>query len=255
MSSGPRAGPATGGSFRGACPDGRPARPPFASGARRLPAAALLALLAAVPAARPHAADDPRVAAVGAYFEGLPPSVSTFEQTDPDGDVRNGWFAIAPPLRARVEYEPPDSAVLVADGTFLVFHDPDAGQTSHIRLEDTPLRALLDGRIGEADRIRVLSVQEEEGLLAVQFTSLDEDGEAFPGSVALVFETGPMRLVAWQVVDVQGNVTRVRLDGLAPADLGDPDEAFRLSPAMMDRGDLWRGPWRDRRLRETNRRN
>lgn len=227
-------------------------------GTRFLPLVLLAAVAVALPQARAQTDEvdeEARIADARAYLTTLGPSVSTFEQTGPGGDVRTGWLLIAPPLRARIEYKPPDNAVLVADGNFLVFHDPDAGQTSHIPLESTPLRVLLDGRIDDESRVRILGVREEWGVLGIEFTTLDETGEAFPGSITLAFETDPLRLVAWQVLDVQGRATTVRLDSLVPARLGHPEELFRLSPEMIARGELWQGPWPNRRTRETRGRN
>ncbi len=212
-------------------------------------------LVAVVLATTPAVAEeDARIAQVQAYLTSLPPSTTTFIQKDPDGTLRSGWMALAPPSRMRIEYEPPSTQILVADGTFLVFHDPEAGQVSHISLASTPLRALLDGDFGDESTsgIRVLSIEEGEDEILIQVAAYDEQGEEFPVRLALVFANDPFRLEGWWVLDVQKRVTEVQLNGFEPADLEDPS-FFQLTPDMRGRGDVWRGPWKNRRVRPSAR--
>ena len=211
-------------------------------------------LLCALGGGQGHAADDPRLDQAWAFLEALPAVTARFVQQDPDGALKKGWLAVSPPGKARIEYEPPDNTVLVADGVFLVYHNPDAGQTAHFSLDKLPLRVLFEGRRPTAaDNLRTLQVAERNGYLAVRVAALDDDGAQVPGWVELAFLQEPFALAGWKFVDVQQRATVVILEDLAAAEFTRHD-MFRLSDDMIQRGDLWRGPWENRRGRSHDRR-
>ncbi len=213
------------------------------------PALGALLLYALLGGGQIAAAEDARLDQVWSYLEMLPPVTARFVQQDPDGKLKKGWLAVSPPGRARIEYAPPDNAVLVADGTFLVYHNPDAGQTAHFSLDKLPLRVLFEGRRPTADdNLGVLQVAERNGYLAVRVAALDDDGVQIPGWVELAFLQEPFGLAGWKLVDVQQRATVVILEDLMAAEFTRHD-IFRLSDHMIQRGDLWRGPWENRRAR------
>ncbi len=196
--------------------------------------------------------DDPRLEQVWSFLETLPPLTARFIQQDPDGTLQKGWMAVAPPRKARIEYEPPTSTVLVADGTFLVYHNPDAGQTIHLSLDKLPLRVLFEGRRpAPDDNLEVLLVAERNDYLAIRIAALDQDGVRIPGWIELVFQPEPFGLVGWKLLDVQQRSTIVLLEEIEPAAFTERD-MFRLSNDMIDRGDIWRGPWEGRQARPVN---
>ena len=141
-----------------------------------------------------NATEDARLTQVWSYLETLPSVTARFVQQDPDGKLKKGWLAVSPPGRARIEYEPPDNAVLVADGVFLVYHNPDAGQTAHFSLDKLPLRVLFEGRRPTADdNLGVLQVAERNGYLAVRIAALDDDGVPNPGLGGIGVPPGTVR--------------------------------------------------------------
>ena len=200
------------------------------------------------------AAEDAHLNQVWSFLETLPPVTARFIQQDPDGKLRKGWLAVSPPGKARIEYEPPDNTVLVADGVFLVYHNPDAGQTAHFSLDQLPLRVLFEGRRPVAeDNLRILQVAERNGYLAVRIAALDDDGVQVPGWVELAFQQEPFGLAGWKLLDVQQRATVVILEDLTATEFTQHD-IFRLSDNMIQRGDLWRGPWEGRRAPPQGRR-
>ncbi len=191
---------------------------------------------------------------VWSYLESLPSLAAQFTQKDPDGEVKRGWLALAPPGRARIEYEPPDSTVLVADGQYLIYHNPDAGQTAHFALERLPLRVLFEGRRPTPeDNLKVLFASEQDEFLVVRIAAVDDDGVQVPGWVDLVFSREPFGLSGWRMVDVQQRATVVILEDVQTTVFAESD-MFRLSDEMIQRGDLWRGPWTGRTAPPTGRR-
>jgi len=191
---------------------------------------------------------DSRLDRVWSFLETLPPLTARFVQQEPDGTLRKGWIAVSPPGRARIEYEPPDNTVLVANGTYLVYHNPDAGQTAHFLLDQLPLRVLFEGRRPTADdNLQILQVAERNEFLVVRIAALDDDGVQIPGWIELVFLQEPFGLAGWKLVDVQQRSTVVVLEDVAAAEFAAHD-MFSLSDDMIQRGDLWRGPWAQRRV-------
>ena len=63
------------------------------------------------------------------------PAEIYFSQTDSDNITSKGWMVIAKKGLARVEFEPPNHFIMVADGSWLVVHDAQYDRTSYLPLD------------------------------------------------------------------------------------------------------------------------
>ncbi|MDW8444454.1 MAG: outer membrane lipoprotein carrier protein LolA [Acetobacteraceae bacterium] len=93
------------------------------------------------------AADRADLARLEAYLDGIRTLTARFVQVDARGGTATGRLWLSRPGRMRFEYDPPSPILLVADGTFVIFHDRSVMQTTHIPLGTTPLSLLLAERI------------------------------------------------------------------------------------------------------------
>ena len=66
-----------------------------------------------------------------------------FTQTDSNNKAYKGWMIIGKKGLARVEFEPPNHFVMVADGNWLIVHDAQYDRTSYLPLDGGILGALL----------------------------------------------------------------------------------------------------------------
>ena len=71
------------------------------------------------------------------------PAEIYFSQTDSKNINSRGWMVIGTKGLARVEFEPPNHFIMVADGKWLIVHDAQYDRTSYLPLDGGILGALL----------------------------------------------------------------------------------------------------------------
>ena len=71
------------------------------------------------------------------------PAEIYFNQIDNQNNLSKGWMIIGKKGLARVEFEPPNHFLMVADGNWLIVHDAQYDRTSYFPLDGGILGALL----------------------------------------------------------------------------------------------------------------
>ena len=142
------------------------------------------------------------------YLNGVRTLQSRFAQIADNGQVAEGTFYLSRPGRLRLEYDPPNPNLLVANGTFLIHYDSSLKTVAHLPLGSTPAGVLVRERISFAGDIAVTAV--ERGPAALRIT-LVQASDVRAGRLTLIFSEHPFQLVKWQVVDGQGRVTELAL--------------------------------------------
>ncbi|MBL4667395.1 MAG: outer membrane lipoprotein carrier protein LolA [Sneathiella sp.] len=157
--------------------------------------------------------DDDRedIARVEAYLNKITTLKAHFLQVNSEGHVAEGNVLINRPGRARFEYEPPAQILVVADGTWLVFHDKELDETTRIPLSATPISVLLEEDVELSGDVTVTSVEKDGGILRVNIIDTDEPDE---GGITLVFTLHPFALRKWLITDPQGSTTSVSLSNM-----------------------------------------
>lgn len=175
----------------------------------RIIGAALLGLCPALPLAA-----APTLAEVSAYLNGLGTVASEFVQLNDNGSASLGRLIIRQPGRARFEYRPPNTAlVLIGSGQIAIFDDRSNEAPQIFPLGRTPLSILLGNRIDLETSRFVAGQRQEDGRLVV--TGLDPD-QPDAGRIEMIFADDPIALVGWRLVNGAGEITEVALDGLEP---------------------------------------
>ena len=173
---------------------------------------AILLALAAMPAAAAEPAvlsPDDR-AAIGRIEDYLN-NVTTFEARFlqiGEGGMAEGRIYLSRPGKMRVEYDPPLTILMVARRPWVMYHDSKLDQTSFIPVSRTPATFFLREKIDLDDGITVTDF--ERARSALRLTMVTEDNPD-AGSLTVVLEDQPMRLVKWIVVDAQGKRVEVAL--------------------------------------------
>jgi len=163
---------------------------------------------AAVSAAQLTAADLEQVARVEAYLNGISSLSARFQQFSSDGELALGSIYVRRPGRMRVEYDPPVSVILVADGMLVSYYDHELDQLNQLPLSASPAWFLLRDRIDLTKDVTVTGVRQGPGVLRVTMHQTDEP-EA--GAVTLVFSDQPLELRQWTLTDAQGREVRIGL--------------------------------------------
>jgi outer membrane lipoprotein-sorting protein len=217
---------------------------------RRLTALAAAGLLAALPLAAPgptaakpadtqqaaktgglSAEDRKTVQRIEAYLTGIKTLRGRFVQSATNGGQATGEVWLKRPGKLRFEYDKPADILIVSNGSMLLYFDRELEQTSYIPLSETPLGFLVKDKVDlrNVEDYHLAGLERGQGEIAVWVAQEGvEAGQ--PGSLRLVLDAEPLALKRWRVVDQQGTVTRVRLDGV--------ETGVALNDELFDFGEI-----------------
>jgi outer membrane lipoprotein-sorting protein len=154
-------------------------------------------------------ADDARdLARISNYLNATETITGGFVQVDPQARVSEGDFYMRRPGRLRFEYDPPNPALVVADGFWVGVIDQRDGSVDRTPLAETPLDLLLKERVDLRRENAVTKIERSEGQMAV--TAIDPDNPGL-GAITMVFSSNPLELRQWVVTDAEGRTTTVAL--------------------------------------------
>ena len=143
------------------------------------------------------------------YFNSIRTLQARFGQTSSNGQRAGGRVFLSRPGKLRVEYDPPPSVLIVADGTFLIYNDRALDQVSYLPLGSTPAGILLADQVSIDDpALTVTDFGDDGSRLRLTLVRTDSPGE---GKLTMVFDKAPLALVEWEVTDAQGITTQVAL--------------------------------------------
>ncbi|MGF1554451.1 MAG: outer membrane lipoprotein carrier protein LolA [Paracoccaceae bacterium] len=195
---------------------------------RLLAGLAVLPFLARAAGAQSFSGADARdLARISNYLNGTNTLKGTFVQVGPDGDVSTGDFFMRRPGRVRFEYDVPNPALIVADGTWVAVIDRRAQTLDRYPLSRTPLDILLSDRVDLRGSGVVQSIERAEGRIRVRAVDPDAPDQ---GSITMIFADNPLELRQWVVVDAQGLTTTIALSELQANVSIDPRMFFIEDP-------------------------
>ena len=142
------------------------------------------------------------------YLNGIGTLEGNFVQIGPDGDLSEGVFYLRRPGRMRFDYQPPNPALIIADGVWVGVCDTQIDTFDRFPLSETPLDLLLRDRVDLRKEGAVQSIDRSGGQLRVKAVDPDAPDQ---GSITMVFADNPLALRQWVVVDNQGLTTTVAL--------------------------------------------
>lgn len=152
--------------------------------------------------------DKETVRRVEQYMNELGSMKSRFLQASSSGNYAEGTFYLSRPGKMRIEYDPPVKFLIVADGTWLIYHDKEIDQVTHIPLGMSPADLILEKNISfSSGDIQVSKLERGPGIVAV--TIIRDEGD--DGHLTLIFKDKPLELKKWIVHDSQGVNTSVSL--------------------------------------------
>lgn len=159
-----------------------------------------------------HAAEQLPLAAISSYLNALKTAQSPFTQINDDGSLSTGMLYLHRPGRMRFEYDPPDSAVVIAGGGAVVIHDPKSNQPPEsYPLRRTPLSIILARNV-DLSRANMVVGHGFDGTSTIVTAQDPETPEA--GRIDLMFTDGPVQLRKWVIHDANGGQTTVILGAM-----------------------------------------
>ena len=143
------------------------------------------------------------------YLEGIDTLYSEILQINSDGSKSEGYLIMDRPLRARLEYDPPDKGIIIArSGSVAIFDKGSNTGPTIYPLRHTPFYHLLTRKMNFNDSETVI-----EHLIGSEYNELHlkVNSEQVGGHLELVFQNEPLQLEGWVFVDEFGNRTLVQL--------------------------------------------
>ncbi len=142
------------------------------------------------------------------YINQLTTVKAKFQQYSSSNGPSTGDLYLRRPGRLRVEYDPPSSILLVADGLALSYMDRELNNLEQAPLGASPLWFLLKKKVDLTEDVAVTSFRKEAGVLSIGLIQKD-DPDA--GEVTLVFGEKPLELRQWTLRDAGGGEVQVAL--------------------------------------------
>ncbi|MBK0399114.1 outer-membrane lipoprotein carrier protein LolA [Limibaculum sp. M0105] len=171
---------------------------------------------------------DPRdLARISNYLNGTTTLMGEFVQVGPDGDLSTGTFWMRRPGRMRFEYDLPNPALIIADGTWVGIYDRALNTLDRVPLGQTPLDILLRDRVDLRREGVVTEMERSDGQIRVKAIDPDAPDQ---GSITMIFSDNPLELRQWVVVDAQGLTTTIALSELRSNVSIDGDKFFIAEP-------------------------
>lgn len=130
-----------------------------------------------------------------------------FIQSNADGTVATGTFALNRPGRMRFDYDDPTPVLIVSDGTTVAMEDSELETIDRIPIGSTPLGLILSSRLDVDRDVDVLSIQQNEDRIGIRVE--DASGE-LEGTLTMVFAQETYDLLGWLAVD--GNLQTTVVD-------------------------------------------
>jgi outer membrane lipoprotein-sorting protein len=168
------------------------------------------------------AGDQADVKRVEDYLNALKTFKARFLQIDNNGGTAEGTLYISRPGKLRVDYDPPNPNLLIANGSFLIHYDRQLKSPAYLSLNSTPAGLLVREHVSLSNDVVVLGVEHGPQVLRV---AIAQKNDLRAGRVTFVFGEQPFILNSWQVTDAQGALTRVSLF--------DAQSGVKLDPALF----------------------
>ncbi len=169
---------------------------------------------------------------ISAYLNKLQTAQGEFTQINDDGSISTGNILIKRPGKVRFEYNPPESALVVAGSNTVVIYDKKSNQPPETYpLSRTPLSIILARHVN-LGRARMVTGHSYDGT-ATTVTAQDPEHPEY-GNIQLKFTANPVELRQWIINDGNGSQTTVILGNLKTGG-NIPNSKFDISRATIDR--------------------
>lgn len=154
-------------------------------------------------------ADKLPLSEISAYLNDLKTVEGSFTQINDDGTVDTGTVYIKRPGKMRFEYDPPNSALVIASSNAVYIADKKSNQTPETYpLRQTPLSIILARNVN-LSRAKMVVGHDFDGTATI-ITAQDPDNSEY-GSIQMKFTGSPVQLRQWVVNDTGGGQTTVIL--------------------------------------------
>ena len=170
------------------------------------------------------------------------PAEFFFKQASKDS-FSEGWMIIGGKGKARIEFSPPDNTLIVANGKWIIFHDPELDRTTYLPLKSGVLKALLDPESFQNKKNFVVeqTTEAEKVIFTIEF-NLEEQRQ----KVFIYFNEKNLTLLGWKIIespDKEINVKVLEIKKAKNAQLL-KEGIFNFTEQMRETGIAYYGPYK-----------
>ena len=173
----------------------------------------------------------------------------TFEQKYNSGKI-NGWMVIAGNGMARTEFAPPNNNLIVADGKWIMFYDPEIDRTTYIPLDKGIFKAFLKPAVLIEDKIfQIKEIQENNKII---FT-LDFNINNADQKIKIYFDKISKNLIGWKLYESLNDFIEVKIINHKKFTADNKkllNEIFKLTESKSNIGMQYYGPYNSREVKK-----
>ena len=157
--------------------------------------------------------------------------------------LAEGWMIIGGKGKARIEFSPPNNTLIVANGKWIIFHDPELDRTTYLPLKSGVLKALLDPKSFQNKKNFIVNETKESGriIFTIEF-NLDEQKQ----KVFIYFNEENLTLLGWKIIespDTEIIVKVLKVKKVKKAQLI-KENIFNFTEQMRETGTGYFGPYK-----------
>lgn len=170
------------------------------------------------------------------------PAEFFFKQASKDS-FSEGWMIIGGKGKARIEFSPPDNTLIVANGKWIIFHDPELDRTTYLPLKSGVLKALLDPESFQNKKNFIIE-QTKEGekiTFTIEFNLEEQKQKVF-----IYFNGKNLTLLGWKIVESPDKEINVKVLGIKKAKKIQllKEDIFNFTEQMRETGTAYYGPYK-----------
>ena len=173
----------------------------------------------------------------------------TFEQKY-QNDILDGWMVIKGNGKARTEFAPPNNNLIVADGKWIMFYDPEIDRTTYIPLDEGIFKALLKPEALAEDNI--IDIKETKVKDRIIYTLAFNIKNA-KKKIILFFDKTSKNLLGWRLYEDLNDFIEVKVINHKKFSMGDKKKLkkiFKLNEAKSKIGMEYFGPYENRKVKK-----
>lgn len=173
----------------------------------------------------------------------------TFEQKY-NNDKINGWMVIAGNGMARTEFAPPNNNLIVADGKWIMFYDPEIDRTTYIPLDKGIFKAFL--KPTALIENKVFQIKETTDNYKIIFT-LDFNMNNAGQKINIYFDKISKNLLGWRLQESLNDFIEVKIINYKKFSIDNKklqNEIFKLTESKSNIGMQYYGPYNGRKVKK-----
>ncbi len=176
------------------------------------------------------------------------PLEAIFEQTYKDKKTE-GWMVIKGNGMARTEFAPPNNNIIVADGKWIIFYDPEIDRTTYIPLDTGILEALLNPQTLKKNKNFKVNEQIDNNIIKFDIGfNLENKNQ----KVVISFDRKNNNLLGWKLYESKNDFISVKLINKKKLIQNKKitNKFFKLLIPSIQTDNIYMGPYTNRKFKK-----